>query len=458
MQTGYNVHHTNTIKKTVLSTIISYILLLILYGIILNQDMSADKERYTYAALNQAEHIRTTIDCVMSRTNTLKTLIKESNGDTDWFDHVAEDIYTSIQEEPGVSPKNFAIAPGGVVSDVYPIEGNEQLIGFDFLDISREGNLEAKEAYEKGGTILTNPFELVQGGIGMGGRAAVLLKNGDRSTLWGLVTVTIDFENLIKVLGLDDLKGMGADYSLSYIDADGNAQFMHGDTGIGNDTVKARFNVRNLVWELELKPVKGWFSAWKFILSICVILVISCFVGLLTHMIIRLRESNALLHKLSTTDVLTGCYNRRAYEEKIMELSSAELTDDLVYVAADVNGLKQVNDTLGHSSGDELLFGAAKCMEKVFGQYGSLYRTGGDEFVAIITADKEMLSGIKEKLNTEAACWSGETVDKLSFSVGYASHSEFPDMTIEELSKTADEIMYEEKQEYYRKHDRRRRV
>ena len=157
MQTKYKPHK-NSIKQAVLSTIISFILLTILYCISLRHDLSVEKERYGYIAKNQADHIVTTIDCVMSRTNTLKTMIKENNGDTTWFDHVAEDIYISIQEETGVSPKNFAIAPDGIVSDVYPLEGNEQLIGFDFLDTSLEGNLEAKEAYEKENTILTNPF------------------------------------------------------------------------------------------------------------------------------------------------------------------------------------------------------------------------------------------------------------------------------------------------------------
>ncbi len=445
-------------KEVVLTAIISFFLLVVLYCFILRHDLSADKERYAYIAKNQADHIVTTVDCVMSRTNTLKTLIKESNGDTAWFDHVAEDIYTSIQDETGVSPKNFAIAPDGVVSDVYPLEGNAQLIGFDFLDTSREGNLEAKEAYEKGSTILTNPFELIQGGIGMGGRAAVLLRNGDTQTLWGLVTVTIDFENLIEVLGLDKLHGMGVDYSLSYIDADGNAQFMYGDTGLGNDAVKTIFNVRNLTWQLEVKPSKGWFSAGNVIISMLIILLLSCFVGVLTHMIIRLRESNVLLQQLSITDVLTGCYNRRAYEDRILELSSTSPDDDFIYIAADVNGLKRVNDTLGHTAGDELLSGAASCMKKVFGPYGRLYRTGGDEFVALIHADKETLAEIKEKLNSETDRWRGDTVETLSVSAGYASHSEFPDMTIEELGKNADKKMYEAKQEYYQKHDRRRRV
>lgn len=147
MQTNYDKQQKSRLIKAVLSMIISFILFTVIYFIILHRDLAEYKERYGYIAKNQADHIVTTIDCVMSRTNTLKTMIKQNNGDTTWFSDVAEDVYTSIQDETGVSPKNFAIAPNGVVSDVYPLEGNAQLIGFDFLDTSLEGNLEAKSKY-----------------------------------------------------------------------------------------------------------------------------------------------------------------------------------------------------------------------------------------------------------------------------------------------------------------------
>ena len=458
MQTKYKEQQRNSRIKAVLSALISFILIAVLCRITLQHDLYADKERYGYIARNQAERIITTIDCVMSRTNTLKTMVKENNGDTSWFDEVAEDLYNAIQDETGVSPKNFAIAPNGVVSNVYPLNGNENLIGFDFLDTSREGNLEAKEAYEKGNTILTNPFELIQGGIGMGGRASVVLKDGDTSSLWGLVTVTIDFENLIEVLGLDNLKGMGVDYSLSYIDSDNQAQFMYGARDLGKNTVKTQFNVRNLIWELEVKPSKGWFSVWEVILSLSIILILSCFIGILTYMMIRLRESNALLLRLSTTDVLTGCNNRRAYEEKLLELSEQGIDDDFIYVSADLNGLKHTNDTFGHAAGDELLSGATLCLQNSFGKYGSLYRIGGDEFVALIRTDEQLLAGILKNMNSTMDGWRGQSVDKISISIGYASHREFPDMTIEELGKIADKKMYEAKREYYQEQDRKGRI
>ena len=458
MQTNYNERKKKIMKKALLATLIHFTLFTVFFIIILRQVIVADRERYGYIARNQADHIVTTIDCVMSRTNTLKTMIKENNGEIDWFDNVAEDIYLSIQDETGVSPKNVAIAPKGIVADVYPLEGNEKLVGFNFLDTSLKGNLEAKEAYEKGNTILTNPFELIQGGIGMGGRAAVLIRNGDTETLWGLVTVTIDFENLIEVLRLDNLKGMGVDYSLSYIDQDGSSKFIYGMKNLDKNSVKTQFHVRNLTWELDVKPSKGWVSMWNIVVAVLIVLVLSCFAGLLTYMMQNLRESNALLQHLSITDVLTGCYNRRAYEEKINEIVLQGLDDDFVYVSADLNGLKHFNDTFGHTVGDELLSGAAYCLQKGLGQYGSVYRVGGDEFVALIQVKEELLIGILEEMNSIVNSWKGNSVDHMSISIGVASHHELPDMTIEELIKEADAKMYEVKDAYYRKHAGRREI
>ena len=62
----------------------------------------------------------------------------------------------------------------------------------------------------------------------------------------------------------------------------------------------------------------------------------------------------------------------------------------------DVNRLKIVNDSQGHAAGDELLQGAASCMKKCFDSCGKVYRTGGDEFIALLFTDRESFEKIKE--------------------------------------------------------------
>lgn len=107
----------------------------------------------------------------------------------------------------------------------------------------------------------------------------------------------------------------------------------------------------------------------------------------------------------SYTDQLTGCYNRRAYEKDVAELS---LHTEFIYMSMDINGLKIINDGLGHAAGDELLQGAASCMKESFDNYGKVYRIGGDEFIAILFTDRESFGEILRQFKETVAKWSGQ--------------------------------------------------
>ncbi len=153
----------------------------------------------------------------------------------------------------------------------------------------------------------------------------------------------------------------------------------------------------------------------------------------------------------SSTDEMTGFFNRRAYEEDISSLREKYPDRNYIYISADVNELKIVNDNIGHSAGDELICGAAECMKKCFGGYGRLYRTGGDEFAAILFAEDGQSEAIKADIEETTAEWHGELIDSLSLSCGFVESSEFPDMSVEEISRIADKRMYDAKSQHYRK-------
>ena len=154
------------------------------------------------------------------------------------------------------------------------------------------------------------------------------------------------------------------------------------------------------------------------------------------------------LVRISMTDELTRLYNRRCYEEDIADIRAKGLDEDLALISADVNGLKTVNDTLGHSAGDELIQGAATCLLTAVGPRGKVYRTGGDEFMAIVYAVD--CQALISEIQNRAAQWHGFAVDAISLSVGCAAHADHPEAGIEELEKLADQYMYEEKARYYR--------
>jgi diguanylate cyclase (GGDEF)-like protein len=160
------------------------------------------------------------------------------------------------------------------------------------------------------------------------------------------------------------------------------------------------------------------------------------------------KKEEELIYR-SNVDELTGLYNRRAYEDDIEERGDAIREKNFVFVSLDVNGLKPVNDTLGHAAGDELLTGAADCMKRCFGSYGKIYRTGGDEFAAIIFASETQLEKIKEDFAQTTADWSGKLVKSLSISTGYVARREVNTDSVHVLANLADKKMYEAKAAFY---------
>ena len=169
------------------------------------------------------------------------------------------------------------------------------------------------------------------------------------------------------------------------------------------------------------------------------------------------RKREERLVRIAMTDELTGLFNRRCYEEDLVEHRDKGMEDDLVILCADVNGLKKVNDTLGHAAGDELIKGAALCLLLGVGQKGKVYRTGGDEFIAIMFTDDP--EAICRDIKEQADSWQGDRSDNLSVSIGFASRADNMDLNIHELEKKADDAMYQSKAHYYEQKgiDRRHR-
>jgi diguanylate cyclase (GGDEF)-like protein len=171
-----------------------------------------------------------------------------------------------------------------------------------------------------------------------------------------------------------------------------------------------------------------------------------------TQNIDKIKKKEEELIFKSNTDGLTGLYNRRAYEDDIAEYNDTRMEENFVFVSFDVNGLKTVNDGLGHAAGDELLLGAAYCIRQCFEPYGRIYRIGGDEFVAMIHVNETQLQSIKMSFKAVTAKWSGRLVDRLSVSSGYVTMHEAEDTaSIHKMAELADKRMYEEKNAFYEK-------
>ncbi len=159
------------------------------------------------------------------------------------------------------------------------------------------------------------------------------------------------------------------------------------------------------------------------------------------------KEREEGLIRIAMTDELTRLFNRRSYEEDLAEYEQKGIPDDFVMLSADVNGLKKVNDTKGHAGGDELIKGAAECLLLGIRNRGKVYRTGGDEFAAILRTDdpQTVCRDIEERMTY----WRGKYSDTMSISLGFACHAGNEDLSIHELEKKADDEMYHAKAMYY---------
>ncbi|WP_018791381.1 diguanylate cyclase [Salinispora arenicola] len=147
------------------------------------------------------------------------------------------------------------------------------------------------------------------------------------------------------------------------------------------------------------------------------------------HAVARLREQ-------ASSDPLTGLRHTGPFGERI----AAATPGRTALLAIDVDGFKSVNDTYGHQAGDRVLVDLARALEGALRQNDELYRTGGDEFVAVIEVNRpEEAVRVAERL-TEAARRIGRTI-----SVGVALPH--PDEPADRTLHRADQALYRVKRE-----------
>ena len=110
--------------------------------------------------------------------------------------------------------------------------------------------------------------------------------------------------------------------------------------------------------------------------------------------LLELKESNAFLDEVSKSDELTQIYNRRGFlvtSKKIVR-SEENYQKKALFIYADMNNLKLVNDRFGHEEGDYSLKSIADILKAALGENGIVGRMGGDEFAAFMIADEKQLA------------------------------------------------------------------
>jgi diguanylate cyclase (GGDEF)-like protein len=151
------------------------------------------------------------------------------------------------------------------------------------------------------------------------------------------------------------------------------------------------------------------------------------------------------LRYLSLHDALTGLYNRLFFEEELRRIEKMRY-QTIGIISCDVDGLKMINDTLGHEYGDTLLIGVAKVMMECFREGDIVARIGGDEFAVILpNAPKPVLESTCQRIREAMEKYNAAHPElPLNISIGFAVKSEAP-ISMKDLLKDADGNMYREK-------------
>ncbi len=206
-----------------------------------------------------------------------------------------------------------------------------------------------------------------------------------------------------------------------------------------------------------------YFPVWQFMLPAMICIVIQTFYYGISTQPVGFAVSFAaivicLQNESLYIDKLTGVFNR--YElDKIIETLRKKKNMSIAAIMLDLNDFKSINDTYSHSEGDAALFALANILSAVVQNRGVVIRFAGDEFIIIINkADADTIPYITEEIKKAIDEYNAKSQKPytLSVAIGGELFETRGDSGVDFL-KRIDDLMYLDKNEYYKNHDRRGR-
>lgn len=172
-------------------------------------------------------------------------------------------------------------------------------------------------------------------------------------------------------------------------------------------------------------------------------------IGFLLYSVWLYVTSLMTARKRAFTDIKTGLYNRARWEEVL--LSHGAGSGDYGIVVFDLNGLKKINDTMGHDAGDRLICCFADILQKTVPSHHLLCRWGGDEFTVFAkdTSAHQLQQILLDVQTATLAFNSSGAIPAIHYAAGYAFSGEYPEFSPSALFQIADQRMYSHKQTQY---------
>lgn len=427
--------------------VLSFLLSLSLCSLIISKTVinriDLEKMQMEQLILEKTIRINDVISRLLYKTDALAALVVQGGGSVENFDKVAP----SIAADPSIL--NVLLAPDGVVSKVYPLKGNEAVIGLNFFN-EGAGNREAAEAKTTGRLVLGGPFNLIQGGSALVGRLPVYIDTEDeKQKFWGIVSVTLKYPQVLDNADIGALAARGFSYELWRINPDDNErQIISSDYsrfGSGARFIEKNVSIINASWYLRVWPIGVWY---KYPESL-ILIIAGFFISLLVLFVAQnnhvLKRMKCAFEDIAKTDPLTGIHNRRYFMEilKINIERARRIKTDCYIILFDLDRFKSINDTYGHITGDKVLIETTKRIKAGIRPYDLFARYGGEEFIIFVSdIEENSIEEIVERLRLSICGKPFKFEDTTLDATASFGVTRVDDIHLEKMIKRADQALY----------------
>jgi diguanylate cyclase (GGDEF)-like protein len=356
---------------------------------------------------------------------------------------ITEDAFNSLAKMAILDNEcisSFQLAPKGVVSYIYPMEGNEAAMGHRLLD-DPERRRYVEEAIDTGKLVTQGPLMSKQDKMLVFARKAIMIDD----KFWGLSVIAIDFDELVEECGLTDdtteyVYAVGA-----YKDGSDVPEYTWGDTSVlENPDAYNDIKPDNCEWRIAVKHKPSLASV---ILNYGLYILASLLIGIAVYAICK---AYIYTLKQSNTDAVTNTINGKEFKKQAVSRLKNKRSGVCALLSVDLDGFNEINSIYGHRAGDKVLACTAERMHSALRGNDLVSRADKDEFLIFLSdiqSEEQVLKVVKrlkELTGQEIPIGDGETTVKVYISVGYAMTSaDGREYTI--LYKTADDRMYADK-------------
>ena len=237
----------------------------------------------TYMAQSTIRRVKEKLDNYITISDLLGNyIIDGSDMDENTFSELAE----KIPNEDGVV-KAFELAPEGIITEIYPMQGNSEALGLDVLG-EHERKKDAALAKETGEYTLGGPYQLKQGGTG-----ALLFKpvyrtdDSGESSFWGFVLQVIDWDRFMSDINLKSLSEADFSYKIWYYDRSSGDKviFAQSQDDMPENSLTIECEIPNNTWYFDIVPSNGWIPVSYWLLAIAASYIFSLLVATIYYQI-----------------------------------------------------------------------------------------------------------------------------------------------------------------------------